>query len=195
MDTLWLATVLLAMCSILGFLAIARMRAHAKRINDYFLNAVIVWLWLEHVAAKLAALAAAKVAARRQRGSMQRCLLTMIHDFEEVSSTIPELRASVVRIRDLHAEIAVKHWTVRDATEAKRLLANYDSEYLLALDRADDKVFVRRFPNLFSAESLLDVVQAAAAYKRAELGNLEVIAAAFDRAHESSSAGQFQCDG
>lgn len=128
-----------------------RAHLHANRINDYFCNAVMVYAWLGDQDAKLAALAAAKVAAGKQRASMLEYLNGMAADLVQympLSGTSEQLGA---RLRELEREIKAKDWDLADIREEKGRLLNRNPEYLTALDKADPDVFIRRHPDLFKA--------------------------------------------
>jgi len=121
---------------------------HATHINDYFANAVRVWLFAPEESARLAALTAAKVAAGVQRASMGKYLSAMADDLSTMGA---KEKALVVRIAGLASAITKKDWDLADVREAKRELAALDREYAEALDRADPKVFERRHPSLFES--------------------------------------------
>jgi len=123
---------------------------HAQRINDYFANAVRVWLYADDQAAHNAALAAAKVAAKEQRESMVKYLNGLSEDYADVDD-VPSVNAEHVcnHLVPLAAEISKKDWGLVDIYRAKMDLWKQDTEYAEALDRADPGVFSRRWPSLF----------------------------------------------
>ena len=134
---------------VIGVLAwiVVRMKRHASRINHYFANALRVYAFLGEDAARVAALAAAKVAAGLQRQSMVWYLDCLRRDLEELPDEMSQTAAS--RLLRLQSQIVAKDWTLWDGAVEKRNLRNQNSEYLIALERADDQVFARRHPELF----------------------------------------------
>jgi hypothetical protein len=130
-----------------------RLKAKSKRINDYFCNAVKVYAFTGTRDAKIAALAAAKVAAGAQRNSMLNYLQAMASDLKKMSENEPELKPLtnqfVELTADLEEKISARQWTISDIKTQKEELGNVNSEYLNALNRGDPLVFVRKFPDLF----------------------------------------------
>jgi hypothetical protein len=49
----------------------------------------------------------------------------------------------------LAEEISSKEWTINDITKQKEELGNINSEYLVALDKADSTIFAKKHPQLF----------------------------------------------
>lgn len=118
---------------------------HAERISEYFLNAVRVYIFTGDKAAMTAALAAAKVAAYKQRMSMVKCLdaIGQVLGSDGINGIIAE------RLNSLKVEIVAKDWGIADAIEENQKLEQLDPEYQHALAKADPKVFTRRYPELF----------------------------------------------
>lgn len=142
----WVAIFALVAVAILVW-TIARMKRHAARINDYFTNALTVYVFLGEEDAKIAALAAAKVAAPLQRQSMVTVLDHLACDMRGVPDTKCQAASSI--LLDLKTQIISKDWTLHDVMEEKRHLRNLNPAYMIALERADDQVFARRHPELF----------------------------------------------
>ena len=130
-----------------------RMKSQAKRINDYFCNAVRVYAFTGGQDARIAAVAAAKVAAAAQRNSMVAYLRGMVLDLKQMSESEPELRTLadqfVEAAAKLEKDISVKDWTIRDIREQKEELEKANPDYLNALNKADPSVFARKLPHLF----------------------------------------------
>lgn len=125
----------------------------AELINDYFVNAVRVFMWGGQYDARSAALAAAKVAAPATREAMLKMLSGMQaemasqeFDDEELNSAISLVRA---RITELIVEIGVKDWSIKDIFEEKAKLTELNPEYARALDNPDPAIFERLHPDLF----------------------------------------------
>jgi hypothetical protein len=50
---------------------------------------------------------------------------------------------------ELAEEISSREWTASDINKQKEELGNINSEYLVALDKADPTVFAKKYPQLF----------------------------------------------
>ena len=149
-----------------------KMLRHSQRINGYFTNAVRVYLWMEEEDAKIAALAASKVAAGKQRGSMLNHLDTLTSDSTKLLHAVPELQRLISKLSELQVEITAKDWTIKDIVQEKQRLMDYNPSYLSALEKADANVFVRKYPDLFKASNMLEIFEAAEKIHRKKLGNL-----------------------
>ena len=123
------------------------MKRHASRINDYFHNALTVYVFLGEEDAKIAALAAAKVAAGLQRQSMVTVLDHLARDLRDAPDT--KFQAVSATLLELKTQIISKDWTLGDVMEEKRHLQALNPEYMIALEKADARVFSRRHPSLF----------------------------------------------
>ena len=145
---------LLAAIVALIVVVLVRMKSHSKRINDYFCNAVRVYAFTNSPDAKIAAVAAAKVAAGVQRNSMLAYLRGMASDLREMGESDSDLKPLadqfVETAAELEKEISVKDWTIRDIRVQKEELRKANPDYLNALNRADPSVFARKFPRLFN---------------------------------------------
>lgn len=117
----------------------------AAKINDYFADAVWVYMQTSDPVVRLAALTAAKVAEGAQRASMVNYLRVAAADTREIERSDD----IAYRLNQLADEISLRDWTIGDVTHAKRALRKLNDEYGKALDKFDGGVFRRRFPDLF----------------------------------------------
>lgn len=135
-----------------------KMLNHAKRINDYFANAVKVYVFLDKKDARIAALAAGKVAASVQRSSMIDYLEGLASDLgtqlPELLKKMPETEMVINRIKDLKEHIEEKDWTIKDIIDEKQRLQKVNPEYLNALEKADSDIFVHKYSDLFSDKEI-----------------------------------------
>ena len=151
-----MGTALVVVISVLVVLTAAvllRMKSQAKRINDYFCNAIRVYAFTGGQDARIAAVAAAKVAAAAQRNSMVTYLRGMVLDLKQMSESEPEFRSLadqfVEAAAQLEKDISVKDWAISDIREQKEELGKANLDYLNALNKADPSVFARKLPHLF----------------------------------------------
>jgi len=141
--------------ALLGLFAvfIIRGKSQAKRINDYFCNAVRVYALTNEEDARIAILTAAKVAAKKQRGSMVKYLQSMASDMEKVSKEKAEIKSHVDTFikssTDLVEEISLREWSISDIINQKKELENINPQYLIALEKADPRIFAQKHPELF----------------------------------------------
>ncbi|MBA3071352.1 MAG: hypothetical protein FP829_04195 [Nitrospirae bacterium] len=130
-----------------------RMKSQAKRINGYFRNAVRVYVFTGDQDARIAAVAAAKVAAAVQRKSMVAYLHDMSSDLKKKSESEPEFKILADKFIEaasqLEKDISLKDWTISDIREQKEKLGQLNPEYLNALNKADPSVFARKLSHLF----------------------------------------------
>ena len=117
----------------------------AGKINDYFADAIWVYMRTADAVVRLAALTAAKVAAGAQRASMVNYLRVAAADARELTGSDD----IAYRLNQLADEISLRDWTVGDSIHSKQALWKLDAEYGRALDKFDARVFRRRFPDLF----------------------------------------------
>lgn len=143
-----LIVLLILLASILAIVSM-RMFRHAGKINDYFANAVTVYVWIDKEDAKIAALAASKVAGSKQRNSMLKYLEGLNSDMTKLFPTSPQLKPFTEKLSELQMEIGAKDWTTKDIIQEKQRLKNYNPEYLNALEKADANIFIRKYPDLF----------------------------------------------
>ena len=127
----------------MGFLN--RLFGGAGKINDYFADAVWVYMRAADPVVRLAALTAAKVAAGAQRASMVNYLRVAAADARELVGGDD----IAYRLNQLADEISLRDWTIGDSIHANQALWKLDAEYGKALDKFNGGVFRRRFPDLF----------------------------------------------
>jgi hypothetical protein len=130
-----------------------RKKAREKRINAYFCTAVRVYALTDEEDTRIAILTAAKAAAKKERGSMVKYLQSMASDIKnmsEIDSKVkPHTDKFVESSIELAEEISSKEWTISDINKQKEELGNINSEYLVALDKADPTIFAKKHPQLF----------------------------------------------
>ena len=148
---------------------LAKLVRSGGRINEYFSNAVRVYLWLQEEDARHAAITAARTASSSQRELMARYLDELDGDLSPFTEKVPELNEISKCITQMVHEISAKDWTIMDIKEAKEVLEQYNKEYLEALNRSDPTVFSKRYPSLFAASNIMELVEAAEQEKRTEL--------------------------
>ena len=141
--------------ALLGLFAvyIIRRKSHAKRINEYFCNAVRVYALTNDKDARIAIVTAAMVAAKKQRGSMVKYLQGMAADIKKMTEKDSKLKPItdefVESSYELAEEISSREWTISDINKQKEELGQINSEYLVALDKADPTIFAKKNPRLF----------------------------------------------
>jgi len=158
MSTTMIAIVIVV---IIVLVFLAKLSAKGGKVTEYFKNAVRVHLWLGDTSAGVAALTAAKTVAAAQRDAMLLHLMQLSDQFAPLIGKIPESQIFKTRLQKLAQEIAAKDWTIRDAREAKSELGEVSPKYLEALNRFDPSVFVSKYPTLFKASNILELVEAA----------------------------------
>lgn len=124
-------------------------KRQASGINDYFRYAVKVWIFMIKEDAKIAAIAAAKVAGAKQRESMLNYLTAMASDLERDFPDDPVMRRHSRRLLNLKVEIAAHNWTTKDAAEEKDRLSQINPDYLKALNKANANIFISQYPDFF----------------------------------------------
>ena len=120
-----------------------KMDNSGKNVNSYFCDASLVYAFKGDLAAKRAALAAARTAASAQRQSMVDYLVGLSADLSTKGEDTLEIS---LRMRELKNEISQKDWTVTDSVNAKHLLREVDPAALNALNKS----FPDYFRNLHS---------------------------------------------
>ena len=121
----------------------------SKRMVQYFSNAARVYVLKEEEDARCAALAAAKIAGKRQRKTMLNLLSQMNTN---VLSRYPDKSARDLlsrRILSLINDIESRDWEPADAHEEKDKLSRINAEYRACLDKVDPSIFMKKFPKLF----------------------------------------------
>ena len=130
-----------------------RKKTREKQIYAYFSAAVRVYALTDDEDARIAILTAAKVSAKKLRGSMVKYLQTMASDIKnmsEIDSKVkPHTDKFVESSIELAEEISSREWTVNDINTQKEELGKVNSEYLVALDKADPSIFSKKHPQLF----------------------------------------------
>ena len=130
-----------------------RKKSLEKRMNAYFSTAVRVYALTNEEDARIAIVTAAKVAAKKQRGSMVNYLQSMASDIKNMSEIDPKVKPHTDKFVEssieLAEEISSREWTISDIISQKEELGNINSEYLVALDKADPSIFEKKHPQLF----------------------------------------------
>jgi hypothetical protein len=130
-----------------------RKKTRAKRINAYFCTAVRVYALTDEEDARVAILTAAKVSAKKQRGSMVKYLQSMASDIRNMSKIDSKVKPHTDKFVESSIELAEaissREWTISDINKQKEELGNINSEYLVALDKADPTIFAKKHPQLF----------------------------------------------
>jgi hypothetical protein len=125
----------------------------AGAVNDYFADAILVYMCNGDAVVRLAALAAAKVMAGPQRASAVNFVRVVVDDMRTQLANEEEANGATLRLEQLATEISLRDWTVQDAIHDRRALAALDRELERALGNwrgyCDSTVFRRRFPDLF----------------------------------------------
>jgi DNA-directed RNA polymerase alpha subunit len=130
-----------------------RKKTREKRINAYFCSAVRVYALTDEEDARVAILTAAAVSPKRQRGSMVKYLQSMasnIKNMSEIDSKVkPHTDNFVESSIELAKAISSREWTISAINKQKEELGNINSEYLIALEKADPSIFSKKHPLLF----------------------------------------------
>jgi hypothetical protein len=130
-----------------------RKKTREKRINAYFCTAVRVYALTDEEDARVAILTAAKVSAKTQRGSMVKYLQSMASDIKNMSEIDSKVKPHTDKFAESSIELAEAissgEWTISDINKQKEELGNINSEYLVALDKADPSIFSKKHPQLF----------------------------------------------
>jgi len=130
-----------------------RKKTREKRINAYFCTAVRVYALTDEQDARVAILTAAKVSAKTQRGSMVKYLQSMASDIKNMSEIDSKVKPHTDKFVESSIELAKaissREWTISDINKQKEELGNINSEYLIALEKADPSIFSKKHPQLF----------------------------------------------
>ena len=128
-------------------------KSHEKRINAYFCNAVRVYALTDEEDARIAIVTVAKGVAKRQRVSMVKYLESIVTTIRKMSENDPELKPITDKFVEssvvLAEEISSQEWTKDLIDKQKEELGNINSEYLVALEKADPTIFPKTHPELF----------------------------------------------
>ena len=130
-----------------------RKKTREKRINAYFCTAVRVYALTDEEDVRIAILTAAKAAAKKQRESMVKYLQKMASDIKNMTEIDSKVKPHTDKFAEssieLAKEISSMEWTPSDINQQKEELGNINSEYLVALDKADPTIFAKKHPQLF----------------------------------------------
>jgi len=133
-----------------------RGRGQTHSVPSYFFNAVKVYALLGEEDAKIAALAAGKVATPRQRTIMLDYLnnrtSALLLETEEDNAGQNPLQV-VDRLLQLKTAITTQDDPNADVSQEKQWLNDHNQAYLRGLDRGDPTVFVAQHPDLFSTRT------------------------------------------
>jgi len=121
------------------------MQRGSAAVNDYFVNAVTVYVLGQEEVARVAALTAATVAAGKQRASMLVFLQGMAGD----CSKLPNGDQVRPQLLALAKEISQKGNDLQTIMVQKRQLESMSKELLVALERFNASIFKNRWPQLF----------------------------------------------
>ena len=128
-------------------------KTREKRINAYFCTAVRVYALTDEEDARVAILTAAKVSTKTQRVSMVKYLQSMAADIKNMSEIDSKVKPHTDKFAESSIELAEaissREWTIGDINKQKEELGNINSEYLVALDKADPSIFSKKHPRLF----------------------------------------------
>jgi hypothetical protein len=130
-----------------------RKKTREKRINAYFCTAVRVYALTDEEDARVAILTAAKVSAKTQRGLMVKYLQSMASNIKNMSEIDSKVKPHTDKFAESSIELAEAissgEWKISDINKQKEELGNINSEYLVALDKADPSIFSKKHPQLF----------------------------------------------
>lgn len=141
--------------AILGLFAvfIFRGKLQAKKINDYFSKAVRVYALTNEEDVRTAIVTVAMIASKKQRASMVNYLQKIGSDLKKMADNDSELKPFIDKFisssNKLAEEISSSEWTISDIHTQKKELGNINPEYLLALEKADSTIFIKKHPQLF----------------------------------------------
>jgi len=148
-------TVNIIFSALLGLLGIYfyLKKTREKRMNAYFCTAVRVYALTDEEDVRIAILTAAKAAAKKQRESMVKYLQKMASDIKNMTEIDSKVKPHTDKFAEssieLAKEISSREWTIDDTIKQKEELGNINSEYLVALDKADPTIFAKKHPQLF----------------------------------------------
>jgi hypothetical protein len=132
---------------------IFRRKSREKRIDAYFRNAVRLYALTGEEDARIAIITAAKVAAKKQRAAMVKYLQSMASGIKNMSQDDSKIKSHTDKVVEssieLAGEISSREWSESDIIKQKEELGNINTEYLVALDKADPAIFAKKHPQLF----------------------------------------------
>lgn len=122
---------------------------HSKEVTEFFTDAVRIYAFKGEEDARWAAVAAAKVAGKRQRKFMIGQLAQMASNVLKNYPNKPARKALADRLFFLKKEIESGNGNLQDAREAEEKLLELNGEYLFSLRSADSSIFRRKHPKCF----------------------------------------------
>jgi len=125
------------------------LKINAMRINDYYKDAVTLYLFEGHEDAKLAAITASKIAAKNQRMFLVDYTIDLSYDLARIHNKKQRYKL-VDRASEISEAIIEKEeWTLSDIVDAKSELKQVNEDYLKAVEKVDPKIFRRKYPEVF----------------------------------------------
>jgi hypothetical protein len=122
---------------------------HSKGVTEYFSDAVRIYAFKGEEDARWAAIAAAKVAGKKQKKIMIGQLAQMASNVLKNYPNKPARKTLSARILSLQEEIQSRNGNSKDAREAEEKLLNLNEEYLSGLRNSDSSIFRRKHPKIF----------------------------------------------
>jgi hypothetical protein len=122
---------------------------HSKEVTEFFTDAVRIYAFKGEEDARWAAVAAAKVAGKRQRKFMIGQLAQMASNVLKNYPNKAARKTLSDRILSLQEEIEPRNGNPGDAREAEENLLKLNEEYLSSLRKADSSIFRRKYPKIF----------------------------------------------
>ena len=122
---------------------------HSKGVTEYFSDAVRIYAFKGEEDARWAAVAAARVAGKKQRKFMLGQLTQMASNVLKNHPNKPARKILSARILSLQGEIEPRNGNPMDFREAEEKLLQLNAEYLDSLRNADSSIFRRKYPNIF----------------------------------------------
>lgn len=114
-----------------------------ERVNEYFYKAIQVWLLHDDENARIAALAAVKVASPHAQRNYVGKLRVIQFELSAENSKLSKERAKL--LMGFINEIKMKIWTLDDAAKEREKLFEANPEYATALNKYDPTVFSKRY--------------------------------------------------
>jgi hypothetical protein len=122
---------------------------HSKGVMDYFSDAVRIYAFKGEEDARWAAVAAAKVAGKKQKKFMIDQLSHMMTNVLKNYPNKPARKNLADRLLYLQEEIESRNGNSRNVREAEEKLLKLNEEYCCSLRRGDSSVFRRKHPQCF----------------------------------------------
>jgi hypothetical protein len=122
---------------------------YSRRINNYFTDAVRVYVLKGEEEARWAALLSARVAGQKQRKMMLNDLSKMASNVRERFPNKLTRKSLSDRLLSLRQDIELENWNLKNVKREKGNLSTPMGEYLSCIDQADPSIFRRRYPELF----------------------------------------------